>query len=199
MWPGRPQFPLLLSISSAQNVMLNGCQTCHHLLCWGCFYYDFPHSKIQRPDDLPAGARLARTRPPSLRGGVRGADWPLWKTVRGPVVMCGCPSPCPSNFTLGTCPGDTWATDGHENSGPAPPSKVLAPWPLASSRQHPYSGTRKGRSREAESSTRRQAALVFRGLWVKHVKLFWTHVLSYTHCVVLTTLILFSSFFTLYF
>ena len=32
-------------------------------------------------------------------------------------------------------------------------------------------------------------------LLLKHVKLFWTHVLSYTHCVVLTTLILFSSFF----
>ena len=77
----------------------------------------------------------------------------------------GKPRSCPQSPDVGTCPGDTWATDGHENSGPAPPSKVLAPWPLASSRQHPYSGTRKGRSREAESSTRRQAALVFRGLW----------------------------------
>lgn len=84
---------------------------------------------------------------------------------------CGCPSPCPSSFTLGTCLGDTWATDGHENSRPAPPSRVLAPRPLATSKQHPHSSTRKGQSKEAEPSgrgrrqpTRLQAALVFRGL-----------------------------------
>ena len=33
-------------------------------------------------------------------------------------------------------------------------------------------------------------------LLLKHVKLFWTHLSSYTHRVVLTTLILFSSFFS---
>lgn len=97
---------------------------------------------------------MARTRPPALQGGGRGADRPPWKTVRGPVVGCGCPSPCPSSFTLGTCLGDTWATDGHENSRPAPPSRVLAPRPLATSKQHPHSSTRKGQSKEAEPSGR---------------------------------------------